>query len=242
MEPVIHKRYADLEPDEVDEINLSDICTVSRVSGLEKFVSLRSLLLNSIGLETLDGFPELPLLEQLELNDNHLSGGLDNLVKLKELTVLRLSGNRIDSVQELRPLRHLKKLQSLDLSRNLISSDYRSFVFDLLPSLKWLDELDRDGHREYEGEEESTDVVEDEDDASDDDDEAVEVVEEEDESDEEDGLGTAFLAKDPREFQEGDEDDQEFEPEPDHPPSDSEGSSDEFHDNNSDEDEDAGKK
>lgn len=58
-----------------------------------------------------------------------------------KLTHLNLSGNRIKDFGELLPLKDFKNLSVLDLFNNEATNaeDYRKTIFDMIPSLKYLD-------------------------------------------------------------------------------------------------------
>lgn len=144
---------------------------------LEKFENLEHLSIASIGVSSLDRFPRLGKLQKLVLSDNRISGGLEFLVEagLGSLRDLDLSNNRIQSIDELVPLAQLK-LVSLDLYECPVTrmKDYRSRVFGLVKSLKYLDKMDAEENErpesedeeddDEEGEEEEEDEEEDEDD------------------------------------------------------------------------------
>jgi acidic leucine-rich nuclear phosphoprotein 32 family protein A/C/D len=57
-----------------------------------------------VGLTSLKGFPKLPMLRKLELSDNRISSGLENLLGCANLTHLNLSGNKIKEFEVLSPL------------------------------------------------------------------------------------------------------------------------------------------
>lgn len=58
-----------------------------------------------------------------------------------KLTHLNLSGNKIKDLETLQPLKELTNLKNLDLYNNEVTSieDYKVKVFELIPSLKYLD-------------------------------------------------------------------------------------------------------
>ena len=58
----------------------------------------------NVGLTSLKGFPKLPKLKRLELSDNRISNGLDNLIECQELEYLNLCGNKIKDLESLEPL------------------------------------------------------------------------------------------------------------------------------------------
>ncbi|XP_008783458.2 acidic leucine-rich nuclear phosphoprotein 32-related protein-like [Phoenix dactylifera] len=131
----------------------------------EKFPALEHLSIANVRLASLESFPRLPALRRLILSDNRISGGLEFLVEagLDGLRDLDLSNNRIQSLDYLAPLARLQ-LASLDLYECPVTKikDYRSKVFGLIPSLKYLDKVDADGNERPESDEEEEDEEEDE--------------------------------------------------------------------------------
>jgi acidic leucine-rich nuclear phosphoprotein 32 family protein A/C/D len=71
---------------------------------------------------------------------------LNHLLSSPKLTSLNLSGNKIKEFDELKQLASLEKLEILDLFNNEVTSveNYRNKVFQLIPSLKFLDGFDKD--------------------------------------------------------------------------------------------------
>lgn len=133
-------------PSQIKELNL-DNCRSTTIIGLtDEYTNLEILSLNNVGLTTLKGFPTLPKLRKLELSDNRISNGLNFLNGCKKLTHLNLSGNKIKDLQTLKPLEEFENLRNLDLFNNDVTNieDYRTKVFALHPSLKYLDGYDKD--------------------------------------------------------------------------------------------------
>ncbi|KAL0882313.1 hypothetical protein ABMA27_000829 [Loxostege sticticalis] len=165
-------------PSQVKELNL-DNCRSTNIVGLtDEYTNLEILSLNNVGLTTLKGFPKLPKLRKLELSDNRISNGLNFLNGCKKLTHLNLSGNKIKDLETLKPLEEFEYLKNLDLFNNEVTGidDYRSKVFGLHPSLKYLDGFDKED-REAEDSEEEDEMNGN----NDSDDESSEVEDEEDE-------------------------------------------------------------
>ncbi|KAJ6774521.1 ACIDIC LEUCINE-RICH NUCLEAR PHOSPHOPROTEIN 32 [Salix purpurea] len=135
----------------------------------EKFENLQHLSIANIGVSTLEQFPRLRNLVKLILSDNRISGGLEFLVEagLDSLRDLDLSNNRIQYIEDLAPLARLR-LVSLDLYECPVTrlKDYRSRVFGLISSLKYLDKMDAEENErpESDDEEEDDDEEDEEDD------------------------------------------------------------------------------
>ena len=102
------------------------------------------------------------------------------------LTSLNLSGNKIKDLSELEPLAKLTNLTNLDLFNCDIThiDDYRTKVFALLPTLKFLDGVDASGENEEDLLDEDCD---DEEDESDEDEEDEDEEDEDEEEGDEDG-------------------------------------------------------
>lgn len=134
---------------------------------LEKFQNLQHLSIANIGVSSLEQFPRLRNLEKLILSDNRIAGGLEFLVEagLDSLRDLDLSNNRIQYIEDLAPLAQLKVV-SLDLYECPVTrvKDYRSRVFGLIKSLKYLDKMDAEENERPESDEEEDEEDDDEDD------------------------------------------------------------------------------
>lgn len=214
MEKRIELEKRGMHPGDVTELNL-DSARSTNIQGLtDEFKNLTSLSLNNVGLTTLKGFPSLPKLKKLELCDNRLSSGLNALQGCKNITTLALGGNKIKDLESLEPLKELPNLKNLDLVNCEVTNidDYRNKVFELLPTLEYLDGTDRNEEEaddeededDEDGEEANGDVDEGEDDDEDD----------EEGSEEEDGddVGLSYLQKSGLE---DDSEGEDFEPEDD---------------------------
>ncbi|CBI17538.3 unnamed protein product, partial [Vitis vinifera] len=134
---------------------------------LEKFQNLQHLSIANIGVSSLEQFPRLRSLEKLILSDNRIAGGLEFLVEagLESLRDLDLSNNRIQFIEDLAPLAQLK-LVSLDLYECPVTrgKDYRSRVFGLIKSLKYLDKMDAEENERPESDDEEDEEDDEEDD------------------------------------------------------------------------------
>uniref|UniRef100_A0A2M3Z819 Putative microtubule binding protein n=1 Tax=Anopheles braziliensis TaxID=58242 RepID=A0A2M3Z819_9DIPT len=164
--------------DQITELIL-DNCRSTYIDGLtDNFTALETLSLINVGLVSLKNFPKLINLRKLELSDNRISNSLNQLIGSPKLTHLNLSGNRIKDFDELKPLQNLGNLEVLDLFNNQVTlvENYRDKIFQLLPSLKYLDGFDKDFAEAPSDEEE--------------------IVEEEDTCEESDDVSLAYLYND----------------------------------------------
>ncbi|KAB1225975.1 Acidic leucine-rich nuclear phosphoprotein 32-related protein [Morella rubra] len=134
---------------------------------LERFQNLQHLSIANIGVSSLEQFPRLRNLQKLILSDNRIAGGLEFLVEagLDSLRDLDLSNNRIQYIEDLAPLAQLR-LVSLDLYECPVTrvKDYRSRVFGLIKSLKYLDKTDAEENERPESDDEEEEEDDDEDD------------------------------------------------------------------------------
>ncbi|KAJ8733350.1 hypothetical protein PYW08_001648 [Mythimna loreyi] len=177
-------------PSQVKELNL-DNCRSTNIVGLtDEYINLENLSLNNVGLTTLKGFPKLPKLRKLELSDNRISNGLNFLNGCKKLTHLNLSGNKIKDLDTLKPLEDFEYLKNLDLFNNEVTSieEYRSKVFALHPSLKYLDGFDKQDREVEDSDAEEEDEMNGNNDSEEDGSE----VEEEEEDDEDVSLSVVY--------------------------------------------------
>uniref|UniRef100_A0A1D1YIB8 Acidic leucine-rich nuclear phosphoprotein 32-related protein n=1 Tax=Anthurium amnicola TaxID=1678845 RepID=A0A1D1YIB8_9ARAE len=137
---------------------------------LEKLQSLEHLSIANVGVSSLENFPRLRSLQRLIMSDNRIAGGLEFLVRagLNSLRDLDLSNNRIQFLEDLAPLAQLR-LVSLDLYECPVTriKDYRSRVFGMIRSLKYLDKMDADGNERPETDEEEEDDEDEEDEEDD---------------------------------------------------------------------------
>eukprot|EP01127_Copromyxa_protea_P001610 TRINITY_DN11572_c0_g1_i1.p1 TRINITY_DN11572_c0_g1~~TRINITY_DN11572_c0_g1_i1.p1 ORF type:complete len:253 (+),score=63.93 TRINITY_DN11572_c0_g1_i1:79-837(+) len=90
----------------------------------------------------LDGFPLLPRLNTILLNNNKLaviSSGLGS--KIANIETLVLTNNKIANLGDLDPISEFKKLANLSLLKNPVirHPQYRLYLIYKIPTLKWLD-------------------------------------------------------------------------------------------------------
>ncbi|KAH7665165.1 L domain-like protein [Dioscorea alata] len=134
---------------------------------LERFQSLEHLSIANVGVSSLEKFPRLKNLQRLILSDNRIASGLEFLVEagLESLRDLDLSNNRIQFLEELAPLARLR-LVSLDLYECPVTKvrDYRSRVFGMIRTLKYLDKMDADENERPESDDDEEDDEEEEED------------------------------------------------------------------------------
>ncbi|XP_038983536.1 acidic leucine-rich nuclear phosphoprotein 32-related protein 1-like isoform X2 [Phoenix dactylifera] len=137
---------------------------------LERYQSLEHLSIANVGVSSLEKFPRLRNLHRLILSDNRIAGGLEFLVEagLDSLRDLDLSNNRIQFLEDLAPLAQLR-LVSLDLYECPVTrvKDYRSRVFGMIRTLKYLDKMDADENERPETDDEEEDEEEEEEDEED---------------------------------------------------------------------------
>jgi Leucine-rich repeat (LRR) protein len=187
----------------IKELNL-DSCRGMQIEGLDDdYKNLEILSLINVGLTTLKGFPKLSSLKKLELSDNRINGGLENLLACPSLTHLNLSGNKIKDLDALAPLAKLKSLKNVDLFNCEVTKldNYRNKIFNLLPDLKFLDGFDANDEEEDEFEGNESD--------EDDDEEGVGKDDEDSEEEEGGGVGVEDEDEDEDEDDEDDEDEEE---------------------------------
>eukprot|EP01017_Pseudomicrothorax_dubius_P034997 TRINITY_DN4856_c0_g1_i11.p1 TRINITY_DN4856_c0_g1~~TRINITY_DN4856_c0_g1_i11.p1 ORF type:complete len:198 (+),score=79.12 TRINITY_DN4856_c0_g1_i11:33-626(+) len=174
----------DQKPAEVEEMDLEDIeigkLTPAIKKELEKYKNLKILGITNCGLTTLENFPNLNALQELNLSTNNLNGAaLAPLAGLKNLKVLSIVENQIKNVEELKSIASLG-LAQIDLYDNEITNvdGYQKKVFGVIPSLEFVDGVDKEGNPV-----EDEDDIEGGDDEEDDEEEPEEDDEEEEEED-----------------------------------------------------------
>lgn len=180
-----YKEVGNTEDLVLDDVKMGHI-TPEVKHQLERISDLLYLSMNACDLKSLNHFPVVKTLVQLDLCDNEFPA--KELIHLKDLSQLKsldLDGNKIEKVEQLEPLKELKHLERLELGDTPLSEndDYREKVFKLLPQLKVVSGQDKDGN-EVDGSDDEE--FSDEEDMSDEEDDEEDDEEEDDEEDDED--------------------------------------------------------
>ena len=167
---ILKKKYP-LDNKEVKDIVL-DTLTIKEITPeekeyLENFKNVKVFSFNLTKLKSLNNLPQFPNLSEIELSDNLLSGEeLHKLIIYPEIKKIRLANNKIKQIKDLDSFQHLTQLNFLDLSQNPINSieNYRKKIFELIPSLNFLDMQDKEGkaYSDFEEEEDENEEKEDE--------------------------------------------------------------------------------
>ena len=132
---------------------------------LQKFKKINLFSLNMTQLISLDNLPHFPILSEIELSDNHING--EELYKLTiyiHIKKISLANNNIKNYEDIKCFNTFRNLIFLDLSENPINSinNYRKKLFDLLPTLVFLDMQDKEGKSYSKFEEEEDEIEENE--------------------------------------------------------------------------------
>ena len=158
FEKFLQDHFGEHEPREIEELVFDNFWvdkasfTIDEKKALEKYVNLIHLSLNNIGLKSLENLPSIKSLYYLSLKNNELSG--DDFDKIKtlypKLNKLKISGNVIEKMDNLMKLKPLK-LRKIEVKENPFSvgnDKYIKKVFDMLPTLKIVDQTDKNGDEE----------------------------------------------------------------------------------------------
>lgn len=150
--------------EEVVQVMLQE-CKAIDLGLLAGMDALESLEICVGDLKSLRGFPALPSLTRLDVSDNKIVDGFEDLAGCPKLVELIVENNRVASMDAIRGLKACKSLRVLSLEGNpLAETDGYGEVWKVLPHLEVVDHKDQDGQE----------VVNDEDDDEDDDDEGGE--------------------------------------------------------------------
>ena len=158
FEKFLQEHFGEHEPREIEELVFDNFWvdkasfTIEEKKALEKYVNLIHLSLNNIGLKSLENLPSIKSLYYLSLKNNELSG--DDFDKIQalypKLNKLKISGNVIEKMDNLMKLKPLK-LRKIEVKENPFSvgnDKYIKKVFDMLPTLKIVDQTDKNGDEE----------------------------------------------------------------------------------------------
>ena len=154
----LQKTFGKHEPREIEELVFDSYWadkasfTEEEKKVLEKYVNLIHLSLNNIGLKSLKSLPSIKNLYYLSLNNNELTGDDFDVLKTlyPNLSKLKISGNvieKIDNLSKLKPLK-LRKIEVRENPFSIGNDKYKQKLFDMLPSLKIIDNTDRNGDEE----------------------------------------------------------------------------------------------
>lgn len=130
-------------------------CGATNLEGLtDDFDNLSSLSLANNKLTSLKSFPAFKTLSALNLKDNQLDGGFDNLSGCTQLKSVDLTNNNITSAEQLSALKSCAALETITLVGCPIAStdDYRTAVFSTLPQVTSVDGVNRGSEHHAEGE------------------------------------------------------------------------------------------
>ena len=158
FEKYLQDTFGKHEPREIEELIFDghwkdkESFSEEEKRALEKYVNLIHLSFNNIGLKSLKNLPQIKHLYYLSLNNNELTG--DDLDILKalypNLKKLKISGNVIENMDNLLKLKPLQ-LRKIEVKENPFSvgnDKYKRKLFDMLPSLKIIDQTDKNGDEE----------------------------------------------------------------------------------------------
>ena len=116
---------------------------------------LKELRMTGRGMKSLDHFPKLLELEELDLSDNALENGLEALIdSTPKIAILDLTGNKFSDIESLKPLEKLENLVNLSVFDCPLTTNesYRSQIYELLPNLVVLDGFDKNNEQIKSGE------------------------------------------------------------------------------------------
>ncbi|KAI6649684.1 Acidic leucine-rich nuclear phosphoprotein 32 family member E isoform X3 [Oopsacas minuta] len=106
----------------------------------------KQLKLAGRGITSLDHFPTLLQLDELDLSDNALENSLEALIEsTPKISILDLTGNKFSEIKSLKPLANLENLKNLSVfdCPFTTNENYRTEIYELLPNLIILDGFDK---------------------------------------------------------------------------------------------------
>ena len=158
FEKYLQDTFGKHEPREIEELIFDghwkdkESFSEEEKKALEKYVNLIHLSFNNIGLKSLKNLPQIKHLYYLSLNNNELTGDDFDILKTlyPNLNKLKISGNVIENMDNLSKLKPLQ-LRKIEVKENPFSvgnDKYKRKLFDMLPSLKIIDQTDKNGDEE----------------------------------------------------------------------------------------------
>lgn len=173
---MLQEKLGPHNPYEIEDLNLSDdffgkeLSTISPELKicLDEYKNLVRLSLNNIGLEKMEGLPDIKALQILELSGNKLDGSDLDIIckKYPDMYKLKLSDNRISNIENIYKLSSAKlvNFRKLHVQGNPFTksdADYKEKIFDALNSVQVIDGFDKEGEQiptsNYDEEEEEED-------------------------------------------------------------------------------------
>jgi len=120
---------------------------LTKIENLSHLSELRCLFLQQNALTTVENLDGLTSLVQLDLSENNLRT-VEGLAHLPNLTTLNLANNALSDVSSISHLKECKKLSSLDLSKNHLSSHLSSGqdIIDCFAGIEKLTSLNVEGN------------------------------------------------------------------------------------------------
>ena len=167
----IKNKYNESQINDIQDIVLDTIpikeFTEEIKNYLEKFTNVTKLSLNMCLLKNLTFLPLFQNLIEIELSDNHLQGkDIQILSQFQLLNQIKIANNKIENFNDLEPLSKLRDLSFLDLSENPVikTQDYRKKLYEMIPTLVYLDMIDKNGksYEDFEEEEDEKEELEEE--------------------------------------------------------------------------------
>jgi len=149
----------------IDSFQIKEFSTSDKIY-LEQFKKTQIFSLNNTKLTSLNNLPNFEILSEIDLSDNFIKGEeLLKLTKYIHLKKIRLANNNIKHYEDVKCFNCFRNLYFLDLSENPINniSNYKKRIFELIPTLAFLDMQDKEdkNYSEFEEEEDENEDYED---------------------------------------------------------------------------------